>query len=330
MRVSLPRAARRLGLLEQPRKALLLDHEAGVQAAEFEGDPAVDWLRAGHAALSLPSIKPPSPAKPFSGRLRSSGPGGEGLASSIICPRCGAANTAGTLFCVNCGSSLTATSGGAVGAPPGSPPAYPPIYPGAVPGMPGPMDAQHQKRINHTRTGVLLLLIGTLITGIAIVLFPVVQVVGSVFVVIGAILVILGRKAFGPVHSRYVVISIVVAIVGFVVTFFAGLVIGFAFVSASLPGGTPTQAGLQTALANSLIVGLIGTVIAGIASVLFTFALQDQTGRILCGAGYVSRIGIQVVLCVVCRALICECVGGLFRRWMFGRSAEIAGCGRLR
>jgi len=206
-------------------------------------------------------------------------------------------------------------------APPGTPgasPAYPPMFPGAVPGMPSPWDAERQKQIDRTRTGILLLLIGTLI-GWA----PIIQIIGSLLLLIGAVLVILGRKAFGPLHSRYVVLSIVIAIVGFVVTFFAGLVIGFSFVSASLPGGAPTQAALQAALTNSLIVALIGTVIAGIASVLFTFALQDKMGRMLLLAGYGASIAVQVVLFVILTPLIPSTVAAMFPGGTFDQNAAI-------
>jgi len=195
------------------------------------------------------------------------------------------------------------------------------MFPGAVPGMAAPWDMDRQKRIDRTRTGILLLLIGSLIGWI-----PIIQILGSLLLVIGAILVILGRKAFGPTHSRFVIISIVVAILGFVTAFFAGLVIGFSFAASSF-GGTPTQAGLQAALTNSLIVAFVGTVIAGIASVLFTFALQNQMGKILLVVGYVASIGVQAVIILVLLPLIPSTVAAMFPNGTFDQNAAIAAAG---
>src|SRR5213592_907352 len=113
------------------------------------------------------------------------------MAGSVTCPRCGAANSPGTMFCVNCGSALSAGAGG--------PPAAAPMYPGAMPGLPSAWDAERRKQIDRTKTGVLLLLIGTLIGWL-----PIIGVLGGLLVLIGAILVILGRKAFGAAHSRNV------------------------------------------------------------------------------------------------------------------------------
>ena len=52
MEVPLPRAARRIGLSEKAGEAFRLDHEAGVQAPQFQGDPAVERAGAVHAGPS--------------------------------------------------------------------------------------------------------------------------------------------------------------------------------------------------------------------------------------------------------------------------------------
>src|SRR5881396_1254279 len=126
------------------------------------------------------------------------------MAGSVTCPRCGAANSPGTMFCVNCGSALSAGAGG--------PPGAAPMYPGAMPGLPSAWDAERRKQIDRTKTGVLLLLIGTLIGWL-----PYIGVIGFILIFVGAILVILGRKAFGAAHSRNVFLSILLFIVGIVI-----------------------------------------------------------------------------------------------------------------
>src|SRR5438309_8520088 len=172
------------------------------------------------------------------------------------------------MFCVNCGSALSA------GAGPGVPAA--PMYPGAMPGLPSAWDAERRKQIDRTKTGVLLILVGTLIGWL-----PFIGIIGFILVFVGAILVILGRKAFGASHSRNVILSIVLVILGIIITVVAGIVLVFATVSSIIPGSTPTPAAITSTFNNFLIILVIGTVVTGRASVFFTYAIQNQTGRVL-------------------------------------------------
>src|SRR2546422_3335652 len=95
------------------------------------------------------------------------------------------------MFCTNCGSPLSA------GAPPpsGAPPMYPApgAYGGAMPGLPSAWDAERRKQIDRTKTGLLLLLIGGLIS-----LISIVGVFGGLLSLVRSVLLILGRQAFGP------------------------------------------------------------------------------------------------------------------------------------
>src|SRR5207244_12017557 len=99
------------------------------------------------------------------------------------------------MFCTNCGSPLSAGTP----APSGAPPMYPApgAYGGAMPGLPSAWDAERRKQIDRTKTGLLLLLIGGLISWI-----PIVGILGGLLSLIGAILGILGRKAFRFIHAR--------------------------------------------------------------------------------------------------------------------------------
>src|SRR2546428_23791 len=105
------------------------------------------------------------------------------LATSLTCPRCGTSNKLGTMFCTNCGSPLSAGTP----APTAAPPMYaaPGAYPGAMPGLPSAWDAERRKQIDRTKTGLLLLLIGGLISWI-----PIVGIFGGLLSLIGAILAI--------------------------------------------------------------------------------------------------------------------------------------------
>src|SRR2546429_2519256 len=94
------------------------------------------------------------------------------------------------MFCTNCGSPLSAGTP----APSGAPPMYPApgAYGGAMPGLPSAWDVGRRKQIDRTKTGLLLLLIGGLISWISIIwLF------GGVLFLVGAILLIPWGKALG-------------------------------------------------------------------------------------------------------------------------------------
>jgi len=219
------------------------------------------------------------------------------LATSVTCPRCGAANTPGTMFCVNCGSALSAGAGGA-------PAAATPMYPGAMPGLPSAWDAERRKQIDRTKTGLLLMLVGGLISWI-----PIIGIVGGLLLFIGAILVILGRKAFGSTHARNVVLAIVLFFVGIIIGIIAGVLFAAAVFSAVASQNPAAVANALAGALNTLLVGaIIAAAVSGIASVLFTYALQMQTGKILLWAGYVANLAISIAIFAIIAPLISNAV----------------------
>jgi hypothetical protein len=185
----------------------------------------------------------------------------------------------------------------------GPTPAYP-AYPGYGYGA-SPWEADRQKQINRTKTGLLLLLIGTLIGWI-----PVIGLLGGLLVLIGAILVILGRKAFGAGHSRNVVLAIVLFFVGVIGTVVLSIVFFAAITAASVPGATPaTVANAFVNAFNNLLIGvIIVSAIAGIGRVLFTYALQQQIGKILLWAGYVANVAIAIAVFAIISPLFASAV----------------------
>jgi MFS family permease len=216
------------------------------------------------------------------------------LAAEVRCPRCGAANRPETAFCVNCGSPLAAGGAGT-----GVMPSYP--APAYAQGFASPYDQERQKQIDRTKTGVFLLLLGALIGAI-----PFIGGLGTLLILIGAIFVILGRKAFGTAHSRNVLISIVLFFLGIIIAV-AGAVFAFASLVTSF-SQTPSPAAFQAAMSNLLIVIAIGTIVGGLASVFFTFALQNQTGKILLLAAYVASVVISIAIFAVLTGAISEFV----------------------
>lgn len=203
------------------------------------------------------------------------------MAASAVCPKCGFANQPGFQFCTNCGSPLVP---GAAVPPYGVPPAY------AV----SPWEYERRRAIDRTKTGILLLLIGSLLSWILLV-----GIVGEFLLLIGAILVILGRRAFGPAHSKNVVLSIVVFFLGIGIGFVGALVLALAAAPELVSGNlVATTNALRSLFSNVLVVIVIGGVVTGLASVLFTYALQNPTGRMLLWAGYGATIAVQIAIFV--------------------------------
>lgn len=191
--------------------------------------------------------------------------------------------------------------------PPG-PPAAPAGYAPAYPAAPGygyyapPYEYERTKQIDRTKTGVLLLLIGTLLSWIP---FGV-AIIGYILIFVGAILVILGRKAFGATHSRNVVISIVLFILGVIVAFAVAVIVALSNLpSIVTPGGGMSQpAVLQAAMSAGLAGGIAVALVIGIAEILFIYGLQVQTGRLLLWAAYGANLALSIAIYVVISPLV--------------------------
>ncbi len=288
---ALPRHARGPCLRAELGEALALDDEPGVDSPELERDPAVDGSRGLHGPPT-PEARQKAfgpPAKPFSTAPSIGSPGDFTLSASSLCTRCGFQNQPGYQFCTNCGAPL----GPAAGAPPqaAAPPGYAPAA--AYGYAPSVADYDRTKQIDRTKTGVLLLLIGTLLLWIPYDI----SVIGDLMIFVGAILIILGRKAFGPAHARNVVVSIILFVVGiFVVIVVAVIALIPSLPTLITPGGAITPAGLAAAQSAALAGGIGSAVVIGLAEVLFTYALQRQTGRILLWAGYGANLAVSIAL----------------------------------
>jgi len=155
--------------------------------------------------------------------------------------------------------------------------------------------------ISRTKTGLQLLIIGLLIGPV-----PYVGIIGGIIVLVGAILVIVGRKPFGPTHSRNTIWSIIIYIVGIAIVIGASVAFALSVISATISNsmnGTFNPSVVSQALTSSFNVLLIGAVIggavSGIASVLFTYALQNRNGRILLWAGYGAGLVVSIVVFLI-------------------------------
>jgi len=203
--------------------------------------------------------------------------------SGIACLKCGANNPATARYCSLCGNLLAPVPTGQTVTPSPMP---------SVPVTPAPSayygylstyyETARANAIDRTKTGLLLLIIGFVISWI-----PIVGAVGVILELVGAILVILGRHTFGPDHARNVLLSIIIFVIATAVVVVAAI---FTLISELLlfaPGGPLVPASF---FGGFLVAVLIGIAIFGIAEVLFTYALQTSSGRILLGCGYASTI----------------------------------------
>src|SRR5207245_4089584 len=67
-------------------------------------------------------------------------------------------------------------------------------------------------------------------------------------------------------------------------------------------------AGFASALSTLLIGAIIGAAVGGIASVLVTYALQKQSGKMLLWAGYVANLAISIAIFAIIAPLVSNAV----------------------
>src|SRR6266851_6785215 len=133
--------------------------------------------------------------------------------SGIACPKCGTNNPATARYCSLCGNLLAPVPPGQTVTPSPTPSApvtpAPSAYYGYVASY---YETARAAAIDRTKTGLLLLVIGFVISWI-----PTVGAVGVLVELAGAILVILGRHIFGPGHARNVLLSIIIFVMAIAV-----------------------------------------------------------------------------------------------------------------
>ncbi len=231
-------------------------------------------------------------------------------------------------FSTNCGAQLA------------TPPTSLQQTPGGVPTYLGPSQAsapsgyydyavtyyeeERRRGISRTKTGLLLLVIGFFIGWI-----PLVGGIGSLLEFIGAVMVILGRHGFGREHSRNVLWSIVIFIVGIVAGVVAVFVVIFSTISANLryfnrttsPTFVPSVFD-PTAFFTGILVGIA---ITQVSFVLLTYALQKRNGRILLLFGYAASIAASVVNFFLLRgSIILTAIPSLVPALIYGYAYNLA------
>lgn len=218
--------------------------------------------------------------------------------SSRYCPKCFMSNPSDATVCVDCGASLTTLSapsqqgsGSATPSPGVPPPLAPSPYHDYAASY---FEADRRRKIDQTKTGLLLLVIGFMISWI-----PFIGIIGDILEIVGALMVILGRHAFGREHARNAFWSLIVFIIGVVVAVvtITILVLWSIFSNPTFFNGTPgtTPPALLFDPKTFYAGALLGISIAQISYVMLTYALQSRTGRILLSVGYVAIVTSNLV-----------------------------------
>lgn len=130
------------------------------------------------------------------------------------------------------------------------------------------------------------MMIGSLISWI-----PFIGAIGGLVGLIGAIFIIIGREAFGHDHSRNVIAAIIIFVVSLGVSAVGFVLVFFAALSSTLanPGSVPVEPTGYTAVL------LIGAAVFGIAELVFTYALQNSTGRMLLWTAFILSIATGII-----------------------------------
>lgn len=204
--------------------------------------------------------------------------------SGISCPKCGTNNPATARYCSLCGNLLAPVPAAQTVTPSPMPSVSGTTAPSAYYGyVASYYETARATAIDRTKTGLLLLVIGFVISWI-----PIIGAVGVILELVGAILVILGRHTFGPEHARNVLLSIIIFVVAIAVIVVAAIVALFSALLFFPPGGNPAP---PSFFGGFFVAVVIGISVLGIAEVLLTYALQRWNGRILLWCGYASTVG---------------------------------------
>ena len=219
----------------------------------------------------------------------------------VSCPSCEHLNEEGYVFCSNCGSPSSAVSNHTF-SPDGE---RRPFVRDTYSENTGWMD----KKIDQTRTGLLLLVVGLLLSWI-----PYVQYIGWILELIGVIFVIIGRDAFGARHGQYVIFAVVIYSIGFIAEFMLGLLFAGTILSIAGHGVSSSSASAtMTSAFESLLWGsLVITVLLGISTVMLVYLLEAANGRTLLWLAFAAQVAMGTAGVIIVGPLISHAIALAF------------------
>ncbi len=163
---------------------------------------------------------------------------------------------------------------------------------------PGSVSPNVARDRDWTVTGLLLLVIGFALGWI-----PYISVVGGLLALVGIILVFLGRRGYGPLHRRYVVIGAALLILALLADFTLSISFVLGIVSLTPPSPGSNLSSLGAAITADLATLVIGTavlgVLASLSRVIMVYALADHAARNLLWLGFITGTVLSVVVFVI-------------------------------
>ncbi len=157
---------------------------------------------------------------------------------------------------------------------------------------------------NNTKTGLLLLIIGSIIGIISNIIFAVNQsslnflssigAIGGLMSFIGIIFLIMGRKEFGERHRKFVIIAIVLFVLSIVIPVIIVAASVFVYVTQSMSAGDIDLSFVR----NIFYIIPIASIIGSIAYFLLLYELENKIGKIVLVIAIVTSAAISGVLAV--------------------------------
>lgn len=165
---------------------------------------------------------------------------------------------------------------------------------------------------NHTKTGLLLLIIGF---GLAIleelISFSTSGLVDLSFsgwiILIGMILMFVGRKEFGKRHQKFVIISIILFLISFIMTIiFAGYLI-FSVYSAVSNSSFDSLSSIDFSfMKNIFLIAPIAAVLGGLTNIFLVYDLEDRRGVIILFTAFFVLIVTSMYILITGAAIVEE------------------------
>lgn len=170
---------------------------------------------------------------------------------------------------------------------------------------------------NKTEMGLLLLIIGMLISVFSTLAGLATGTLGSstlspgaiipailgffaiILLLAGWVLMLIGRQEFGEKHSQFVIYSVVALVVGFIIAIISGIVMAFSMLSGGLTGiGEEVSidyADMTRGMIGGLMFGQIGGIFITIGAILLVYCLENDTGRMVLYLALAASIIIAIV-----------------------------------
>jgi len=173
-----------------------------------------------------------------------------------------------------------------------------PVYPGTFSGRPIDhalvgLEPKKRSSISRSKSGLGLIFLGLILEPI-----PKFPYLGLLAIVTGAILVFLGRRNFNARHQRYVTWAFILTIGGLASEYAGSFILGVLFALSLAAGGDPANSLSSLFVTLYVLLIIIGAVI-GLGLLLFTYDLQNATGRIVLWVAYSLSVGISIIVAAV-------------------------------